>query len=391
MKTRKILQISLILVALIMSCSEQPYWDYPKDENGNAIITQVSKTTTSGITALDPGFTGESYLPNAKQGDIMTVVLVKPQVPPSNPGGATQILPIAGTSKTYTVDNNLKINFSYTREEATLLKVGDWVTVTISGETESGIIKQLTLTSAMSTTKPKVGGKEVTIIRSPEVANMEIKVTPKSETYTGDLTIKRKNGKNGSWTTSTVSIPQPYLVPVAGSDFVASDTMFYEFTATLGQQSETVSTSIVVVEPYFFLSKKGITLALGGSTAGRNLLTNAAVASASADASIIIDLEPSGKLMLKAGSAFTGTIEFVPTTEAKFTDNKSAVAKADFAAGTPEPKADPAEGEGAYIFKIVKGTDTFYGMLKATSIVPNKSVAFDYKIGDQYAHLSVIQ
>ena len=391
MKTRKIIQLTIILAALIMSCSEQPYWDYPTDENGNAIITQVSKTTTTGITALDPGFTGVSYLPNAKSGDVMTVVLVKPQVPSWNPGGATQILPINGTTKTFTVGSDLKITFTYTRAEATMNKVGDWVTVTISGATESGIIKQLTLASAMAVTKPKAGGKEVTIIRTPEVAEMEVKVTPKSTTYTGDLTIKSKVGKNGAWVTKTASVPQPYKIPVAGTDFVTSDTMFYEFTATSGPHSETISTSLVVVEPYFFLSKKGITLTLGGSSAGRNLMNNTAVAANNANAVIVADLEPSGKLMLKAGSAYAGTVTFVPSTDAKFTDNKSEVAKADYAAGTPEPKADPAQGEAVYVFRIVNGTNTIYGMLKVTDIVPNKSVSFDYKIGDQYAHLSVIQ
>ena len=391
MRTKIIIQLTLILVAFIMSCSEQPYWDYPKDENGEAIITQVSTTTSTGITALDPGFTVNSYLPNAKAGDVMNVELVKPQVPSWNPGGATQILPIAGSKKTFTVDNNLKIAFSYTRAEATLSKVNDWVTVKISGETESGIIKQLTLTSAMSATKPKAGGKEVVIVRSPEVANMEVKVTPKSAAYTGDLTVKTKNGAKGAWITTTVSVPQPYKVPVAGTDFTTSDTMFYEFTATSGQHSETIKTSIVVVEPYFLLHKKGITLTLGGSSAGLNLLTNTAVAANNANAVIAVVAEPSGALSLQAGSAYTGTIEFVPSTEAKFIDNKSEVAKADFAAGTPAPKADPSQGEGAYIFKIVSGSNTLYGMLKVTSVVPGKSVSLDYKIGDQYAHLSVIQ
>lgn len=391
MRTKTIIQLMLILVAFIMSCSEQPYWDYPKDENGEAIITQVSTTTSTGITALDPGFTVNSYLPNAKAGDIMTIDLVKPQVPSWNPGGATQILPITGSQKTATVGADLKIAVTYTKTEAAMVKIGDWVTVTISGATESGIVKQLTLTTAMATSKPKVGGKDVVIIRSPEVANMEVKVTPKSATYTGDLTIKRKNGKKGTWITTTASVPQPYLVPVAGTDFVTSDTMYYEFTATLGAQSATISTSILVVEPYFFLSKKGVTLTLGGSSAGRNLLTNAAVAANNANAVIIAEVEPSGQLMLKAGPAYTGTITFVPTTDAKYTDNKSDIAKADYAAGTPEPKVDPAQGVGVYVFRIVDGTNTIFGMLKVTGIIPNKSVAFDYKIGDQYAHLAVIK
>ncbi|MFA5819556.1 MAG: hypothetical protein WC854_09785 [Bacteroidales bacterium] len=394
MKTKKIILLTLISVALIMSCTKQPYWDIPKDASGNAIITQVSKTTSAGITLLDPSFTVTATLPNAKSGDVMTAELVKPQVPSWAPGGATQILPIAGTKKDVTVDADLKISVTYTKEVATLAILNDWVKCVISGATESGIIR-LDLISAFSVTKPKVSGKEVVIIRTAEVAKFEVKVVPKIAPYTANLVAERKNGARGTWVAvpgGPFGIPQPYLIPIAGTNFVTSDTMFYRFTATSGSLTEVYNTSVVVIEPYFFFTKKGAVLTVGGSSAGRNLLTNTGVAANAATAHITANVS-SGALVLQAGSAFTGTIKFVPTTVAKYTDNKSAVAMADFAAGTPTATADPIAGAGVYIFKLVKGAnpeDTFYGLLRVTSVVPGVSASFEYKIGDSYKHVALL-
>src|SRR5688500_18347491 len=392
MKKIKNIFLTFTSIALLISCTEQPYWNIPKDANGNAIITQVSKTTTPGITMLDPGFTIEAYLPNARPGDVMTAELVKPQIPEWDPDGATQILPIQGSKKTATVDADLKILVSYTKEEATLAKVGDYVTVTIAGPTDSGI-KRIDLKSAFSVSKPEVGGKEVTIIRTPEAANIEVEVTPASLAYSAGLVVKQKNGANGTWVDVPTGASQPFLIPVVGTDFVASDTMYYSFVATSGADTEEYTTSVVVVDPYFFLQKKGVTLTVGGASTGRNLLTNTAVAENNAAATIAADIS-SGSLLLEAGSAFTGTIEFVPTTLASFTANDAEQAKADFAAGTPTTSADPIAGAGAFIYKITNGPDpddVYYGMLKVVSVVPGTSVSIEYRIGDQYAHLAVIK
>lgn len=390
MKTKKIILLTLISVALIMSCTKQPYWDIPKDANGNAIITQVSTTTSAGVTLLDPSFTVKATLPNAKSGDVMTAELVKPQVPSWAPGGATQILPITGTKKDVTVDADLKISVTYTRSEATLVNVNDWVKCTLAGATESGIIR-IDLVSAFSVTKPKVSGKEVVIIRTAEVAKFEVKVVPKIAPYTANLVAERKNGARGTWVAvpgGPFGIPQPYLIPIAGTDFVTSDTMFYRFTATSGSLTEVYTTSVVVIGPYFFKQYKGVILTVGGSSTGRNLLKNAAVAENSTLASIVAKVAPSGNLVLQAGSAFPGTIGFVPSTAAKYTANNSDVAIADFAAGTPAATADPVAGAGVYIFKIVNGAKTYYGMLKVTGEVPGVSISFDYIIGDKYSHLA---
>ncbi len=65
-----------------------------------------------------------------------------------------------------------------------------------------------------------------------------------------------------------------------------------------------------------------------------------------------------------------------------------------FMSGSPVASADPASGEGVYIFKIINGpnpSNVFYGVLKVTSIVPGTSVGYEYRIGSMYNQLSVIQ
>jgi len=72
--------------------------------------------------------------------------------------------------------------------------------------------------------------------------------------------------------------------------------------------------------------------------------------------------------------------------------NKSNDAIAAYSAGVPTSTADPIAG--FYIFKIVNGTalsDVYYGMLNVTSVIHGVSITFEYRIGNLYAHLSVIQ
>jgi len=168
--------------------------------------------------------------------------------------------------------------------------------------------------------------------------------------------------------------------------------MYYTFTASAGTYTDVIEYTVIVRDPYFYLKKTGVTQTLGGSSAGRNLLKNAAVAENNANATIAI----AGSLILKGGSAWLAagnTIEFVPTTAAMYTANSTTAAIAAFAAGTPSATADPIAGEGIYIFKIVNGPNpenVIYGMIKVTSVVPGVSVTYEYRIGNLYAHLAVI-
>jgi hypothetical protein len=182
------------------------------------------------------------------------------------------------------------------------------------------------------------------------------------------------------------------MVPISGTDFAAGkDTMFYSFAAASGTYNDEVLSTIIVRDPYFYL-KKSATLTLGGSSAGRNLLINAAVAENAATANIAV----SGSLILKGGSAWLTsgkTIQFVPTTLAMYDANNLTNTITAFNAGTKTTTADPIIGVGVYIYKIVNGpaaSDVYYGLIKMKSVVPGVSVTFEYRIGDQYAHLSVI-
>ena len=141
MKTINILSISLIVsFVLMIGCTPQPYFDIPLDENGDVIFTGISEVTSAGITEADTEFTVDAYFPNAKSGDVMTAEVLKHQVPSWDPGGAAQLLPLAGTQKDITVGSDLRTSVTYTKAESGLVNVGDVITVVFSGATDSGII-----------------------------------------------------------------------------------------------------------------------------------------------------------------------------------------------------------------------------------------------------------
>jgi len=390
---KKFISIFCVLVS-ILSCTKQDYYEIPKDANGQAILTGISSTTSTGISTLDGSLSVTATLPNAKVGDVMNIELLQLQIPTT--GGTTkQLLPMTGTQKTATVGADMKATITYTRDEAKLTKATDYVTVVFNGVTDYAKAR-VDMVPAITTTKPIVSGIEVDVARTSEVAYFNVKVTPKAAAYTGNLVAKRKNGTTGSWVAiagSPFSGTQPFMVPISGDDFAASkDTMFYSFSAASGIYTDEVLTTIIVRDPYFFL-KKSATLTLGGSSAGRNLLINAAVPENDATANIAV----SGSLILQGGSAWLAagkTIEFVPSTAAMYDSNNSTNIIAAFNAGTKTTTADPITGVGVYIYKIVNGpgvADVYYGIMKMTSVLPGVSVSFEYRIGDKYAHLSVIK
>ena len=142
MKIWNIISLSfLVMFSLMMSCTDQPYFDIPVDENGDVIFTDISEVTSSGVTASDPDFTINAYFPNAKPGDIMEAQVLKNQVPSWDPGGALQLLPLEGSTKEVTVGEDLRTSVTYTKSEAGLNNVGDVVTIVFSGDTDAGIIE----------------------------------------------------------------------------------------------------------------------------------------------------------------------------------------------------------------------------------------------------------
>lgn len=382
--------ISLIFIAaLIISCNKQDNYEIPTDANGNVLLTTISTTSTAGITVLDEQFTVSAYFPNAKSGDVMNVELLQLQVPSG--GTTTQLLPLSGTQKTASVGSDLKATISYTRTEAKLSKVGDYVVVAFNGATDYAK-QRVDMIAATTVSSPKVSGTVVDVARTSEVAYFNATVSPASGTYTGALVAKRKNGVKSAWQDITVSGTNPFLIPISGDDFAAGkDTMYYSFTSKLGSYSNEITKTVIVRDPYFFL-KRAATLTVGGND-GENLLLNTSVKATDATATISV----SPTLILQGGSAWLAagnTIQFVPTTAAMYAENNSNKAIAAFNAGTPTKTASPIEGSGVYVFKIVNGPadkDVYYGMLQVTNVVPGVSAAFNYRIGNQYAHLSVIK
>ena len=128
-------------MVLVISCTKQPYYDIPYDENGNVIITDISVVTSDGASITENTFTINCYFPNAKANDVMVAEVLQRQVPSWDPDGSEQLLPLDGTKKNITVGTNLQTSVTYTLAEANLNSVGDAVTVVFSGETDSGIIQ----------------------------------------------------------------------------------------------------------------------------------------------------------------------------------------------------------------------------------------------------------
>lgn len=392
---KKIISLLLLLV-LIVSCKKDDLFTVPRDADGNVLFTTVSSTSTLGVSSLDDQFTVVATLPNAVSGDVMNVELLALQIPEG--GSSTkQLLPLAGTQKTATVGADLKASISYTRAEAKLVNVNDYVTVVFNGKTDYAK-KRVDLVAATVVSKPKVGTNEVDVARTAETAYFNATINPKSAAYTGTLVVKRKNGKNAPFVDvagSPFSGGQPFLVPISGTDFaVGKDTMIYSFKSTMGTYSDDITYTVVARDPYFYLKKAGVGLTLGGSSAGRNILTNAGVAANATTAILAID---GGSLILHGGSSWAvggKAITFVPSTLALYDKNSSTDAITAFAAGVATATADPIAGSGVYIYKVVNGpnpADIFYGMIKVTAVVPGVSVTFEYRIGNQYAHLSVIK
>jgi hypothetical protein len=328
-------------------------------------------------------------LPNAKSGDVMTVELLKQQIPSGST--SSQLLPLAGTQQSITVASNLTASVTYTKALAQMVNPGDNIYVSWAGKTESASMV-VTLTAATSVTGPSYNGKSVKVIRGAGTAYFDINVAPKSGPYTGSVVVQRKNGMSDPWV-SVGSFAAVSQVLISGDDFaVGKDTMYYNFVAHSGANTDNVTVVVVNNAPYFFLKKTG-TMSIG-STDGLNLLLNGAMRATGANAILSIDAVT---LMMHGGVNWAvggKSISFVPSTLADYATNSPTGAMATYMAGTPTATANPSFGEGVYVFKIINGTnptDIFYGILKITNIVPSVSVGYEYRIGNTYAQLAFIQ
>ncbi len=188
---------------------------------------------------------------------------------------STQLLPLAGTQKSVTVGSDLTASVTYTKAEAQMVNPGDNVYVSWAGKTESASLV-VTLTAATSVTGPNYNSNSVKVIRGAGTAYFDVSVAPKSGPYSGNVVVQRKNGFNDPWV-SVGSFAAVSQVPLSGDDFaVGKDTMYYNFVATSGSNTDDVTVIVIDNDPYFFLKKSG-TMAIG-STDGLNLLVNASIA-----------------------------------------------------------------------------------------------------------------
>ena len=385
-----ILLAFISLLAFIVSCSKVPIYDIPTVD-GKIIIYEYTNSTNTGITTLDPSITFNVTFKTAKAGDAMGYELLAQQTPPV--GSVKQWLPLAGSQGSFTMPADLKYSITFTRAQTGLTVAADNRKLSVWGPMDSHL-KQFALIAATTVTAPQSGGKDVTVTQTPDTAYFNVKVALKSGPYTGTVIAKRKNGKNDAWVDAGASpFTAPAAVPVSGNDFApGKDTMYYEFTTAQNGYTDVINKTIVVSVPFFY-KKRPVSLILGSAKAGVNLLNNASVAADSSDASLAID---AGVLILHGGSAWAvggKSIEFVQSSLVTYALNNVNVAIAEYEAGTPAATADPALGQGVYIFKMINGTgpnDVFYGMIRVLTLTPGVSVGIEYRIGDRYAHLAVL-
>lgn len=388
----------LCALALIVSCTEQPYYEIPLNSDGTVYLTGIPVATSPGISTLDGGFTVTATFVTAKAGDVMAVELLQLQTVPNQAN--KQLLPMAGTQQNVTVGAGLTASVTYTRATAMLAKADDYVTVVFNGATDYAKLK-VSMVPATTVTKPMVGTKTVDVARTSEVAYFNVTIAPKEAAYTGTLAVKMKNGLKDPFVDvvgTPFAMASPILVPISGDDFaVGKDTAYYVFTATKGTYVDEITYRVIVRDPYFYL-KKTNTMTLGANDA-LDLLTNTgtktSTAVGAADVKVIVSI--SSLLQVSGGAnwlAASGdnTISFVPCDKALYDKNNSTDAITAYNAGTPVTVADP--NVGYYIYKATNGTgteDTYYGMMKFTGSVPGATVTLEFRVGDQYAHLLVIK
>ena len=392
MKMKNIILLAFIsLLAFIVSCSKVPIYDIPTVD-GKIIIYEYTNSTNTGITTLDPSISFTVTFKTAKAGDAMGYELLAQQTPPV--GTTKQWLPLAGSQGSFSMPADLKYAITFTRAQTGLTVAADNRKLSVWGPMDSHL-KQFALAAATTVTAPQSGGKDVTVTQTPDTAYFNVKVALKSGPYTGTVIAKRKNGKNDAWVDAGASpFTAPAAVPVSGNDFApGKDTMYYEFTTSQNGYTDKITKTIVVSVPFFY-KKRPVTLTLGGTKAGVNLLSNATMKADSSNARLVID---GGVLILHGGSAWAvggKSIDFVQSSLATYALNNVNIAIAEYAAGTPAATADPAVGQGVYIFKMIDGptaNDVFYGMIKVLTIVPGISVGIEYRIGNRYAHAAVLK
>jgi len=374
------------LTILLQGCSKQEYLDIPKNPDGTAYITKVASTSSAGITTLDDIFTVNATLPNAKAGDEIIAELLAQQMPAG--GTSTQLLPIKGTQKKLIVGSDLKVSVSYTRAETLLKNPNDVVTVTFAGKTESAFTS-LSLGLATSIKGPLYNGNAVTLRRNAGAAYFDVAVAPKTTSYTGSITVLKKNGIAQPWSSAIYAYGTK--VPISGDDYaIGKDTMYYAFVSKLGSYTDTVKLTVLANAPLYQLTKSG-PMVLGATTGGVDMLSNSTVAASTSDRAILGIT--SSSLQITRGTALKAStkISFVPSTSSIYNTGNARDIQAVFDAGTASAIIDPIAGVPVYAFKIEDGADIYYGIFRITSVVPGTSVAYEYKIGSTYAQLLVLR
>ena len=377
--------ISSLWAVLIISCSKEPIFDIPLDENGEPIITQVSESSTEGVTGLDNEFTVNIKFPNSSPGNEVHVEVLK------------ELQLVEGSEKTISLDGDLKSSVTYTRAEAKLEKINEQVLVLFYDKTEKMDSKDQSVTLHYATNiseVPEVLGNVVNIMHIDDTAWFFVEVEPITFEYTGDVDVtwKRNNedvwNELGSYEVSNGSA----AVPVNGYMFEQEDNIYYSFVTEKEGNQEIIERSFIVSKPQFFKERSTILKveSVDPTLAGKNLLTDAYLEDKDNSMISITD-----DFHLEGGSAWLGqgnAIEFVSSTGEMYSENNSSNAIDYFEGVSSETSINLMAEGNVYIFKITMADgEEYYGMLKLTNLEYQKSISFDYLIGNMYEHLEAMK
>ena len=196
------------------------------------------------------------------------------------------------------------------------------------------------------------------------VKNFTYKVSPKTSTgYT--VKAESKVGKAGTYATiwDKAYDKDDLDIPFKGSDYSKGDTVFVKLTATAGDYSETVSSSIIISE---YLLGAVSSFKVSVDKPGYDLVGDSVIDVAEATCNIEFTHDYNN---LKQGFTGLNSTSFVlvdKDDKILMAETNLPVLKDAFDAGTAETVIDNVKVGEKYILKYTKGAKVYYGMIVVT-------------------------
>jgi len=191
------------------------------------------------------------------------------------------------------------------------------------------------------------------------VKNFTYKIAPKTSTDVA-VKVETKVGKAGTYTDLWTKDYDSEDLDIAfmGSDYSKNDTVFVKLTATSGDYSETISSSIAISE--YLLGETG-SLKINVDKAGYDLVGDSIIDVAEAACNIKFTHDYDSH---EIGFDGLNSTSFVLIEDENLIgETNLPVLKAAFDAGTAVAELDNVVANEEYIVKHTRGTDVYYGII----------------------------